>query len=78
MISVFQHKTFCRFADLKDITLADVFHEVDYFKIHVKFTKTDQKGGGQWLYVAKDCSGYSDQISNLIFYFRFYILSTIK
>jgi hypothetical protein len=60
MMAVFQHKTFCRFADLKDITLNDIFHEVDYFKIHVKYTKTDQKGAGQWLYLPKDSSGFRD------------------
>jgi hypothetical protein len=76
MISVFQHKTFCRFADLKDITLADVFHEVDYFKIHVKFTKTDQKGGGQWLYVPKDCSGYRDPHMLMCLYIHHLELNT--
>ena len=60
MISVFQHKTFCRFSDLKEITLADVFHDIDYFKIHIKFTKTDQKGTGQWLYMPRESSGYRD------------------
>jgi hypothetical protein len=41
MMAVFQHKTFCRFSDLQQIQLKDVLHDVDYFKIHVTFTKTD-------------------------------------
>jgi len=60
MLAVFQHKTFCRFSDLKNIKLEDVFHNIDYFKIHVKFTKTDQSGNGQWLYLPKQSSNYRD------------------
>lgn len=60
MLSVFQHKTFCRFSDLQKIKLEDVFHNVDYFKIHVKFTKTDQQGKGQWLYLPKQSSSFRD------------------
>ena len=60
MIAVFQHKTFCRFSDLQEIKLSDVFHEVDYFKIHVRFTKTDQQGKGQWLYLPKESSSFRD------------------
>ena len=60
MMAVFQHRTFCRFSDLKNITLADMFHDVDFFKIHVKFTKTDQQGGGQWLYLPKESSVFRD------------------
>jgi hypothetical protein len=60
MMAVFQHKTFCRFSDLQQIQLKDVFHDVDYFKIHVTFTKTDQQGNGQWLYLPKESSGIRD------------------
>jgi len=60
MIAVFQHQTFCRFDDLKNITLQDVFHDIDFFKIHLKFSKTDQGGKGQWLYLPKLSSGYRD------------------
>jgi hypothetical protein len=60
MMAVFQHKTFCRFSDLQNIQLTDIFHEVDYFKIHVKYTKTDQQGKGQWLYLARDSSTFRD------------------
>ena len=60
MIAVFQHKTFCRFAEVKNIQLGDLFHTVDYFKIHVKYSKTDQGGKGQWLYLPKLNSEYRD------------------
>jgi len=60
MIAVFQHKTFCRFSNLQQIQLKDVFHDVDYFKIHFAFTKTDQQGNGQWLYFSKESSGIHD------------------
>ena len=60
MLAVFQHKTFCRFSDAKNIRLEDVFHNVDYFKIHVRFSKTDQGGKGQWLYLDKHSSHYRD------------------
>jgi hypothetical protein len=53
MLTVFQHKPFCRFSDLQQITLGDVFHEVDYFKIQIRFTKSDQQGEEQWLYLPK-------------------------
>jgi integrase len=60
MIAVFQHQTFCRFSDLKNIKLEDVFYDLDYFKIHVKYSKTDQGGKGQWLYLPKLSSDYRD------------------
>jgi len=60
MIAVFQHKTFCRFSDLKNIKLKDILYELDYFKIHVEYSKTDQGGRGQWLFLPKMCSGYRD------------------
>jgi len=60
MLAVFQHKTFCRFSDLKNLKLEDVFHNVDYFKIHVKFSKTDQQGNGQWLFLEKESSVFRD------------------
>jgi len=60
MIAVFQHKTWCRFSELKNIRLKDVLYELDYFKIHVEYSKTDQGGKGQWLFLPKMCSGYRD------------------
>ena len=60
MIAVFQHKTFCRFSELRQIKVENLLHDIDYFKIHVKFSKTDQGGKGQWLYLPEDSSGYRD------------------
>ena len=60
MIAVFQHKTFCRFSELKNVKIKDLFYELDYFKIHVEYSKTDQSGKGQWLYLPKLSSGYRD------------------
>jgi len=60
MLAVFQHKTFCRFSEAKHVKLEDVFHTADYFKIHVRFSKTDQGGKGQWLYLPKMSSLYRD------------------
>jgi len=60
MIAVFQHKTFCRFSEIRNIKLEDLFHDIDFFKIHLKFSKTDQGGKGQWLYLPKMSSGYRD------------------
>ena len=60
MIAVFQHRTFCRYSELKNVRLGDLFHDIDYFKIHVKYSKTDQGGKGQWLYLPKESSSYRD------------------
>lgn len=53
VMAVFQHTTFCRFSDLEKITLDDVFHDVDFFKIYIRYSKTDQGGRGQWVYLPK-------------------------
>ena len=56
VLAVFQHQTFCRFSDVAKITLSDVFHEVDYFKVHIHMSKTDQGGEGQWVLLPKSDS----------------------
>jgi len=58
VLAVFQHQTFCRFSDVAKITLADVFHDVDYFKVHIRMSKTDQGGDGQWVLVPKSDSPF--------------------
>jgi hypothetical protein len=35
------------------VRLSDVIHTVDYFKITVQYSKTDQKGTGQDVFVLK-------------------------
>jgi hypothetical protein len=58
MLAVFQHQTFCRFSDAEKIQLSDVFHDVDYFKITIRYSKTDQQGEDQFVYLPKSSSPY--------------------
>ena len=58
VLAVFQHQTFCRFSDAAKIKLADIFHEVDYFKITISCSKTDQKGEGQCVFIPKSSSPF--------------------
>jgi integrase len=44
---VTQHATLCRYSDIQNVKLSDVLHEVDYFEIHIGYSKTDQSGIGQ-------------------------------
>ena len=60
VMTVFQHVSFCRFSDLRSLRLADVLHEVDYFKIHVRYSKTDQAGLGQTVFIPKLDSVHKD------------------
>jgi site-specific recombinase XerD len=50
---VIQHASFCRFSDLQNVTLNDLLFELDYFKIHIRYSKTDQNGIGQSAFVPK-------------------------
>ena len=65
-MTVFQHVSFCRFSDLRSLRLADVLHEVDYFKIHVRYSKTDQAGLGQTVFIGF-CSQGSSHVDVFIF-----------
>ena len=60
VMTVFQHVSFCRFSDLKSLRLTDVLHEVDYFKIHIRYSKTDQAGVGQTVFIPKIESVHKD------------------
>ena len=51
VMTVFQHVTFCRFSDLCNLQLKDVRSAVDYFKIHILFSKADQAGVGQTVFI---------------------------
>jgi hypothetical protein len=53
MLAVFQHKTFCRFSDAQKIRLKDVIYDVDYFKMLIVSSKTDQCGKGEFVYLPK-------------------------
>ena len=56
VMAVFQHQTFCRFSDVAKIKISDLFHEVDYFKIKISSSKTDQAAKGQIVYLPKSDS----------------------
>jgi hypothetical protein len=43
MIAVFQQKTFCRFSNLQQIQLKDVFHDVGYLKFILPSLKLTSK-----------------------------------
>jgi len=58
VLAVFQHQTFCRFSDVSKITLDDILHDVDFFKVHIKLSKTDQGGEGQWVLLPKSDSPF--------------------
>ena len=58
VLAVFQHQMFCRFSDVAKITLDDILHDVDYFKVHIKMSKTDQGGEGQWVLLPKSDSPF--------------------
>jgi len=60
VMAIVQHKTFCRFSDVSKIRLDDMIFHADYFKIHIKQSKTDQQGKGGWVYIPKDNSGFLD------------------
>ena len=45
VMTVFQHVSFCRFSDLSSLQQKDIMYEVDFFKIYIKYFKTDQAGG---------------------------------
>jgi hypothetical protein len=57
-MTVLQHATFCRYSDVKEIRLADILFELDYFKITIRYSKTDQEGVGQYVYVSKSAGVY--------------------
>jgi site-specific recombinase XerD len=58
VMTVLQHATFCRYSDVKEIRLADILFELDYFKITIRYSKTDQEGVGQYVYVSKSAGVY--------------------
>ncbi len=58
MFAVFQHVTFCRFSDAVNVRTEDLLFDVDYFKIHISYSKTDQAGRGQYAYIPRLSSAY--------------------
>jgi site-specific recombinase XerD len=53
VLAVIQYASFCRFSDLAVVKLDDVVFDVDYFKICIQYSKTDQAGIGQEAFVLK-------------------------
>jgi hypothetical protein len=53
VMTVVQHASFCRFSDLQNLTLNDVIFEVDYFKVDIRYSKTNQAGVGQTAFIPK-------------------------
>ena len=60
VMTVFQHATFCRFSDIAPLKLSDITFHLDYFTVHIRCSKTDQTGDGQWAYVSASGSGNRD------------------
>ena len=60
VMTVFQHTTFCRFSDLKNIKLSDLLHDIDYFTVKIRYSKTDQAGVGQTVFVPKLATVHRD------------------
>jgi hypothetical protein len=54
VMTVTQHATFCRFSDLSNVKLDDLIFELDYVKINIRYSKTDQAGVGQSVFVPKN------------------------
>jgi len=59
-MAVVQHKSFCRFSDISKIKLSDIIFHADYFKLHIKESKTDQAGRGTFAFVSKSKHGFLD------------------
>jgi len=57
---VSMHASFCRFSDIAPVKISDIFFELDYFKIHLRYSKTDPTGKGQWAFIPRDCSAVRD------------------
>ena len=63
VMAVIQHASLCRFSDIAQLKLSDLFdlfYELDYFKIHIQFSKTDQNGIGQVAFIPRLSSGVRD------------------
>jgi hypothetical protein len=60
VLTVMQYKSFCRFSDQAVVKLSDVIFDIDYFKIVIQYSKTDQNGSGQVAYVLKSVDRLRD------------------
>jgi len=53
VMAVFQHKTFCRFSDVRVLKLEHLCYEPDFFRVFIPVSKTDQAGRGATVYLTK-------------------------
>ena len=60
VMAVMQHASFCRFADVAQLKLSDLFYDLDYFKVNIWYSKTDQQGVGQAAFIPRLDSGIRD------------------
>jgi site-specific recombinase XerD len=60
VLAVVQYSSLCRFSDLAVVKLEDVVFQLDYFKICIQYSKTDQKGSGQNAFVLKSVDSVRD------------------
>jgi hypothetical protein len=60
VLAVTQYESFCRFSDLAGVKLSDVVFDLDYFKIVIQYSKTDQAGAGQEVFVLKSVDRIRD------------------
>jgi hypothetical protein len=57
VLAITQYSSFCRFSDLAVVKLSDICFDIDYFKIVIQYSKTDQAGSGQNAFILRsvDC-----------------------
>jgi site-specific recombinase XerD len=60
VLAVIQYSSLCRFSDLAVVKLDDIVFQLDYFKICIQYSKTDQKGSGQSAFVLKSVDAVRD------------------
>jgi len=52
---------------MEKITISDVFHDVDYFKITIRYSKTD-RGEGQHVFLPKSSSPFRNALMLMCLY----------
>jgi len=70
VMAVFQHKTFCRFSDVKELKLEHLTYNLDFFRIWIPVSKTDQAGYGAPVYLTKPKYGGRDAHMLLCLYLQ--------
>jgi hypothetical protein len=52
-LAVVQTVTFCRYAEIQNVEIADITFDPEYIKKLIKKSKTDQQSRGEYVYVPK-------------------------